>query len=541
MKPEVKVGILFTLVILLAVAAALYLSEYTSKVGTYELVLHFKDVKGLAVHADVRMAGVKIGSVASITLSPSPDYPAKPVRVLITVDRNTKFFSTDTWVVDQAGVLGDLFVSVQRPTEEQLAATGLTRGTDLKAGQNLEGGEMTGFAALGDQAGVLVNNANKALEQIVATYANPQMKQDIQLLMGTMKGAAGQFNVIAAGAKQLVGSLNRMITANEGAVNQLVGDLTVTIKQVRQGVEQVTTILDGVTKGPIPGNLTIMVANIRAATEDMRATAAAARGLLANPENQKRIDQLAKNALEASENLKAISASVKSMTADPQMQADFRETLTNLHQVSEDLKAMSEASRTVFANKQNLEAIGTSIQNLKQISSQGVEITHKANDTLDRVQSTMTLLGGVGKGFKPDVTTARFRLETANHGRLRGDAAVDLQYGSNPHAFWRLGVRNVGNNGGLDAQRALDMGPRAYGRAGIFGGRLGLGLNYQASPDFGVELEGYNPTHPQLDLRLSYQIAPGMQITGGLYKALDENNPFIGVERDIQFGPSHPR
>ncbi|NLO74341.1 MAG: MCE family protein [candidate division WS1 bacterium] len=537
MKAEVKVGILFLVVLLLAVGVALYLSEYTSRLGTYNLVLHFRDVKGLAVRANVEMSGVRVGKVQSIALAPSPDFPGKSVRVVVSIDQEVKFFTTDAWVIDQSGMLGDRFVSVRRPTEPELAAAGLTRGATLAPDTHLDGGEIMGFAALGDQAQVLVANANRALDQLVSTYANPEIKRDVQLLLTSMKTAANQLNVITAGAAQLVANLNRLVVSNEASVRSIVTNADATVKQIRAGVMQLTGVVEGLASGPLPANLILTVANIRAASEALRTTAESAQGLIANPENQRRLDQLAANAAEASENLKVISASIRSMTDDPQLQEDFRTTLDNLRQVTEDLKEVSEASKQVFANKENLEAISTSIQNLAQVSEESVEIAQKTNVTLDRVQTTMTRLDGLATGVKPDLTTGRFRLEASGGSRWRGDADFDLRYGDDPLSFWRIGVRSIGDDGALNLQRSIPFSHDGYARVGVFGGRLGVGVDYLPEPDLMLEAEGWNPANPRLDLRLYYKVGPWTRLTTGINRALDRNLPFIGIEQSIEFGP----
>jgi hypothetical protein len=157
--------------------------------------------------------------------------------------------------------------------------------------------------------------------------------------------------------------------------------------------------------------------------------------------------------------------------------------------------------------------------------------------TFDRVQSTMNRLNNLATSIKPESTTGRFRLEAAGGDRWRGDVDFDLHYGPDPFAFWRLGVRSVGNNGVLDLQRAFPLNHRSYVRAGVIGSRLGAGMDYEASPRVVWEAEAWNPTDPRLDLRLYYQIVPGMQLTTGLYRTFNKNEPFVGFERDVPFGP----
>jgi phospholipid/cholesterol/gamma-HCH transport system substrate-binding protein len=517
-------------VTLLAVVVGLFLSNYAARLGTYPLYVHFKDVKGLVVGADVQMSGLRIGKVTQMALTPSPQFPEKPVLVTLAIDRDVHLFVSDAFVIDQVGVLGDKFVSVQRPSEQELAAAGEARGSALVPGAQLSGGELVGFAAIGDQAGMLVANANQALQQITATYANPEIRADITTVMLTMKSASVQLSTISGGAMKLVNTLNRMFAANESSVNSIITNARASMVDVRQGVAQVNAMLHSVASGPVPEDLTVTVANIRQASDDLRVTAETARGLLANPDNQKRMEELIQNAVDASNNLKQISETIRQAAGDPQLQADLKTSLDNLRQVTDDLRSMTETSRQVLINKQNLQAIGTSIQNVETASQQGVEVAQKANLTLQRVTDTMNRLNGLASGFQPDVVTGRFLLEGGNRNHWRGDANFDLQYGLNPNSFWRVGERSVGDNGTINLQRAVGLTPRTYARIGFIGSRLGIALDYRATPRLTLEAEEWNPRNPQLDTRIIYRAMPHLEVTAGLSKTLQQNNPFVGLQ-----------
>lgn len=535
MKAEVKVGILFIIVVFLAFGVALYLSEFSARWGTYRLVLHFKDVKGLAVNGNVMLSGVRIGKVESIDLTPSPQFPDLPVRVVVAIEDGVFLFETDTWRLDQSGLLGDIFVGVVRPSEEQLNAAGLVRGHPVRPGAEIAGGELMGFAALGNEAQVLADRAAQALQQFTDTYASPQMKADVQQFMAALKQTSGQLTVIAAGATQLVTSLNRLVASNQGAVSSMIQDAQGALTEIRAGAHQVNTLMQSFASGPLPGEILITMANIRKTSEDLREITAAARGMLANEQNQKRLDQLLANAVEASASLRQISAALAEVSGDAQMGEDLKTIFANLHEITDDLKAVSEASRQVLANKENLEAINATIKNLAEASQQAVEISHKANATLSRVDSTMDFLGGAGSALHPRQTTGRFRIEGEEDGRWRGDVNFDLQYGADPNDFWRLGVRGVGDDGTINLQRAMPLGSQGTARFGLFGSRVGLGLDYRAQPGLQLEAEGWNPRDPRLDLRLVWEASPQLELTAGLNRALDRNDPFIGVQHVIRF------
>ena len=75
-------------VILAAIGFVVYAGEITGRgtgnVGSYDLKASFRSVEGITAGSDVRLAGVKVGTITSLTLNP------------------TTFFADATILVDQA-------------------------------------------------------------------------------------------------------------------------------------------------------------------------------------------------------------------------------------------------------------------------------------------------------------------------------------------------------------------------------------------------------------------------------------------------------
>lgn len=77
-----------------------------------EIKCYFKDVQGLRAGAKVRLAGVEVGSVASVRVRPElRDHPAEVVMILQTpYELNVPDDSIVS--LESAGVLGDVFAQV---------------------------------------------------------------------------------------------------------------------------------------------------------------------------------------------------------------------------------------------------------------------------------------------------------------------------------------------------------------------------------------------------------------------------------------------
>ncbi|SET60314.1 outer membrane lipid asymmetry maintenance protein MlaD [Oceanicella actignis] len=82
--------------------------ELGGKAGVYELVAPFRKADGLAVGSDVRVAGVKVGSVAALELD------LKTYRALarLAIDEKIKLPEDSDAAVATEGLLGGAYVAI---------------------------------------------------------------------------------------------------------------------------------------------------------------------------------------------------------------------------------------------------------------------------------------------------------------------------------------------------------------------------------------------------------------------------------------------
>lgn len=90
------------------------------RVSGYELVARFERVDGIAVGGDVRLGGIKVGSVTNMTLDPKT-YLAE---VRISVDPAIKVPEDTVAMVSSTGLLGDKFLALTPGGEEKMLEPG---------------------------------------------------------------------------------------------------------------------------------------------------------------------------------------------------------------------------------------------------------------------------------------------------------------------------------------------------------------------------------------------------------------------------------
>ncbi len=81
----------------------------TKKIGGYTVIANFSKIGGLEVGSDVRISGIKVGSVLATELKPD-DYTAD---VYLSVDSNMKLPIDTVATIADVGIMGDKYVRLE--------------------------------------------------------------------------------------------------------------------------------------------------------------------------------------------------------------------------------------------------------------------------------------------------------------------------------------------------------------------------------------------------------------------------------------------
>jgi phospholipid/cholesterol/gamma-HCH transport system substrate-binding protein len=80
----------------------------TGDAGTYPLTASFRSVEGITVGSDVRLAGVKVGTITDLTLNPQTFFADASLQI-----RNDVLLPTDSAIlVSSEGLLGGNFIEI---------------------------------------------------------------------------------------------------------------------------------------------------------------------------------------------------------------------------------------------------------------------------------------------------------------------------------------------------------------------------------------------------------------------------------------------
>lgn len=111
--------------LVIVIAAAFFAFAYTSSgkgtsAGGYRLTAEFDNVEGINVGTDVRMAGIKVGTVVAQSLNPAT-YQAE---VTFSIAPEVKLTEDTTAKVTAEGLLGSKFIALEPGGSDQFLADG---------------------------------------------------------------------------------------------------------------------------------------------------------------------------------------------------------------------------------------------------------------------------------------------------------------------------------------------------------------------------------------------------------------------------------
>ncbi|MBY8975779.1 outer membrane lipid asymmetry maintenance protein MlaD [Rhodobacteraceae bacterium NNCM2] len=84
-------------------------AEITGGGGGYQLIAKFRKAEGLSPGGDVRISGVKVGSVSSMVLDPN-SYRAV---VTLSINQNVKIPEESAALITSSSLLGDNYIAIQ--------------------------------------------------------------------------------------------------------------------------------------------------------------------------------------------------------------------------------------------------------------------------------------------------------------------------------------------------------------------------------------------------------------------------------------------
>jgi phospholipid/cholesterol/gamma-HCH transport system substrate-binding protein len=213
---ELRVGVFVLAGLFLVVLAIFYVTGATSLGAKYRLHTFLPEVDGLAVGAPVRLDGVEIGNVETITIAPAlPGKPMDPNRSIEVVMRLTRRYQSDIRTDSSAGLvteglLGDRYVDIGRGF----------KGSVLQDGEEVPGHEEEAMKQVVERSADVLANLSALTSQIGT------MVDDVKRGRGSLgklledQTAYNHLNSLLTRADDMIAG----VQAGQGTLGQLVSN-----------------------------------------------------------------------------------------------------------------------------------------------------------------------------------------------------------------------------------------------------------------------------------------------------------------------------
>ena len=222
-KTETAVG----LFILASTAIFIYMSYQLGsfrldKIKYHTFSVYFNDISGLSKKSDVKIAGVKVGWVDAVELIND----GQQVKATVLIDKKYQLYGDAHAVVRQEGLLGSKYLELN-PGDPLLPI--------LPAGSMLTR-PSTGPVAVDQmlrQFKGIANNIESVTESMKGALGGPEGEEKIRVLISNIQNAAERLSSFS-------GSFDRVMTGNEGNINEIFNDLRVVLQDLKNEIPRLS-------------------------------------------------------------------------------------------------------------------------------------------------------------------------------------------------------------------------------------------------------------------------------------------------------------
>ena len=468
---EVKVGLITLITAALVIAFAVYVRGLRAAAHTYVLKVVFADARGLQQGDPVRMVGVKIGEVESVSISSAVPWPTGEPRggtlgrkvagqrsgppgpnavavVMVKIAGDVVIPNHYAFRIGTSGLIQERFVEVV-PAAYSPEAVALQDGDQVEGEL---GPDMSDLMA----SGVEVLDSLKKTSQLLRSVLSDQ-----EVLAG-VKGALSSFTESANAASDLAASV-------AGLTKESRPELVATLKHLRQAAVEL---------------------------EDTTSTLQTRLG------TSTALDDFEKAAREASEAAARANQLVTDLSevADPETRRQLKEAISAASEAAESLRIFTEELRK---------------------AAPAVPKVAKEAESIAEYST------GLRERLKPPEIDARFDvLYSGKADRSFSSGLLDIK--TSEGRFLRLGIDDIGEDSSVNVQIG-EQQRKGVLRYGLVRSRLGFGLDYPLPSHGTISLDVLDPNNVRADILADIPLILGrsdLGLTAGV-RDLGEDSLFV--------------
>jgi len=490
------------LVVLIATAVFyglfVFLRNGLTQNNSYKIHVIFKDASGLAKGVDVTMAGVAIGKVDDIELSPNVDaYLTLTIKKKNTIPAGSRFIVSLSPLAD----VGTLAVIPPPGAQEGRAS--------LQPGETVQGSTVADMNSTMQNANQLMNEfhgtvgkLNKILDQTSSIMADPVLQKGLHESLVNLEAASKN-------GVQLTAQMNRILVADNNQVQGMLSDSRTGTKIALNNIDATTADVRAMTHEN-RGNLNEIVENMRDTTAAIQGITSQTNDMLKEGGMSKNIPAIMANMKATTEKLDAIAGNLEKLSADPAMQGDLKATVHNLRQTTEQTSYMIER-----------------VNHLIGVKNHAIGGTDPATSTSTPSTTPSTTPPA---GQAPLIPTVDLIQNTRSH-RFRADLNATVPFGRGGN-FGQAGIFDLGdaNRLNLEYGTLAPAGSLFDYRMGFHASKLGLGLDWGLGHSQSISADLYDPNHGHLDVHGTLMLNQNVGLLVGGDDLTKRSSAVVGLE-----------
>jgi ABC-type transporter Mla subunit MlaD len=528
---------MFSVGIFLLIGVSLVLNNRLNAQRTYQVKVIFDDAQGLIVKNDVRLAGVKVGTVGKVEVS-QPDF--RRAIATLDIENQYKIPKNARFGVRSAIIGNSTFVAISPPE----MPTG-----QIKDGDMIVGDKGSGVDTLMADASSVLPPIRTTAEGVSKIVNDKQNQANIQAMLAQINATTKELPAIAANLKAITGELNKTMPVLQKQVVSVTSNANGTLAEVKvaanniarasKDAEKITRNITKATEGTngLIGDVRVIAKENGAELKDLlsqtRESIAGLQGLLvqvgetiADPKIKQNLVATTDSLAATSKKIEMLTTDVQKLTADGQVIGDFKTTAANIKATTESAKEAAASVQKIAARAETIrlpwEKRAPDDPNAVKPPAKSALLPEFTEPglTIDTIYDTK---GGriLQSGTIPTTTRSnRLRIDT-NYVLGAKSQADSTQY-------WRVGLVDVTEGNRFNLQRGNQKGNTTY-RYGLFEGKLGAGVDYHVK-SVDLRVDGFDPNNFTVNARLKRLINPSTSLTLGINSLGNGNHPVIGVQ-----------
>lgn len=296
MSTEAKVGGITLAGLILLAYMIIHLGGFSFGDKGYPVTAVFDQVSGLKEGNLVRYAGVEVGRVKEVKVTP------EGVAVTLMIKDGVKIPEGSRFNIGTDGLMGEKYINIAPPPNSSgyLAPHAVVRGEGPQ--------DMEKLIATADR---VLLDVQKLVQSLNDVFGDDKVK-------ASLKESAVNARDITANLKNMSAVLERMAETNEADVNAMVRNLSAMSGSLREVANRVDKMMANVDNdGQTARDLREAIQNIKITSERVEKMAASLEGVVTDPETARNIKDTLRNAREASDKANKMLSKVQSVSVEP--------------------------------------------------------------------------------------------------------------------------------------------------------------------------------------------------------------------------------